>query len=44
MMELAFFSKDLQMVQGVAGAASSAHEVHVLLPGEGHGEVNLDEG
>lgn len=44
MMELAFLGKNLQVVQGVAGAAASAHEGHVLLPSEGHGEVNLDEG
>ena len=42
MMELAFLGKNLQMVQGVTGTGTGTHEVHVLLPGEGHGEVNLD--
>lgn len=44
MMELAFLGEDLQVVQGMAGAAASAHEGHVLLPGEGHWEVEFDEG
>lgn len=41
-MEFTFLREDLQMMQGVAGAGTGAHEGHVLLPGEGHGEVNLD--
>lgn len=40
MMELAFLCEDLQVVQGMAGA----HEGHVLLAGEGHWEVEFDEG
>lgn len=43
MVELTFLSEDLQVVQGVAGAGAGAHEGHVLLPGEGHGEVKFDE-
>lgn len=42
-MELAFLGEDLQVVQGVAGAGAGAHEGHVLLAGEGHWEVELDE-
>lgn len=44
MMELAFLGEDLQVVQGVAGAGMGVHEGHVLLTGEGHGVVELDEG
>ena len=43
MMELAFLGKGLQMVQGMAGTAASAHQSHVLFSGEGHGEVDFDE-
>ena len=44
MMELAFLGEDLQVVQGVAGAGMGVYEGHVLLTGEGHGVVELDEG
>lgn len=43
MVELAFLGEDLQVVQGVTGAGAGAHEGHVLLAGEGHGKVELDE-
>ena len=42
-MELAFLGEDLQVVQGVARWGAGTHEGHVLLTGEGHGEMELEE-